>query len=295
MTEQEIINKLKEEEALIHDAYKRMSVLKEDLANIKKGYKEELGKEIVVLAQEPFLSIEGESLRQGEPTIFLRFLGCNLRCQSDVYLDCHCDSEYTFKEGPDTVRYNISDLVKKLDSLECENLSITGGEPLINKGLYKFLEYIYEEDPEYDRLSCKYRISIETNGSVDISEIKNLYPDIHIIGDWKCRVAFGENANKAMIRNNLRLYRMNDALKFVVTKDDFDEVIEVLEKSGVYKKTNIYISPAWGCVDLKDVVDFVIENRKYGLNLSIQQHKLFNLKAKELMEVGKTSAEDIWL
>lgn len=295
MTKDFILNKIKKSQEEISKINMKINSWRKELSNLEAKEKEDLGEVIVTLAQKPFLSIEGESRRQGEVVCFIRFLGCNLYCHSDIYLECHCDSLYSLKEGPETVRYKIKDLVKEIDSYDCKRLSITGGEPLIHEELYSFLDYIYDYDSDFDRNYCKYDITIETNGSIDISRIKNKYPDIHIIGDWKCKVAFGSKANESMLKKNLLLYKVNDALKFVVTKDDFDEVIEVLEGSQVYKRTPIYISPAWGCVDLKDVVDFIIENRKYGLILSIQQHKLFNLKARELMEVGKTSAEDIWL
>ena len=42
---------------------------------------------------EIFPSIQGEGLRQGEPTIFVRFAGCNLRCT-------FCDTKYAWTGRP---------------------------------------------------------------------------------------------------------------------------------------------------------------------------------------------------
>ncbi len=46
-------------------------------------------KEIELIINEIFYSIQGESSRIGLPTIFIRLTGCPIRCQ-------YCDTEYAF-------------------------------------------------------------------------------------------------------------------------------------------------------------------------------------------------------
>jgi 7-carboxy-7-deazaguanine synthase len=41
---------------------------------------------------EIFLSIQGEGLQSGLPTLFIRFSGCNLRCT-------YCDTKYSYEGG----------------------------------------------------------------------------------------------------------------------------------------------------------------------------------------------------
>ena len=283
-----IINTAKEEIKRIYAESKREKE-KEKEASLNMS---------ITLAQKPFLSLEGESLRVGTPVIFLRFWGCNLRCRSNIYPNCRCDSEYSFKNSETICKTTIGELIKEIERMDCKNIAITGGEPLLHmKEIYWLLYNLSEENEySYDRTS-KYDITIETNGSIDFSPIKeNFGLFTHIIGDWKCEGAFGKDAHSKMIPDLLYKYGYNDALKFVVTKEDLPEVKRVLtEYPGIDKKTNIYLSPAWGCIDIKDIVNWIIDHREWRVRLSLQTHKLFEVTKEDLVKIGEKSANNIWL
>lgn len=74
---------------------------------------------------EIFFSAAGEGLRQGQPTIFIRFSGCNLRCS-------FCDTKYAWKKGkellPDEILDEIAPLKKRYKT---SWVCLTGGEPLL--------------------------------------------------------------------------------------------------------------------------------------------------------------------
>ena len=219
------------------------------------------------LAQDCFMSLEGESIRQGLPVIFVRFLGCNLRCRSEKYPNCYCDSEYSFAKSEYSKEVSVEDLVNEIKSFPCNRVSITGGEPLLEHRkafLFNFLTEL---------MSLGYEVSIETNGSQDISWIKKDFPEVIVIGDWKCPVAFGEKANKAMLESNLGLYEKTDALKFVVSKDDFEEVEKVL-KNHPEIKAQVFLSPAWETVEFSEVADWIIKHPEFKTRLSLQVHKI---------------------
>jgi 7-carboxy-7-deazaguanine synthase len=46
----------------------------------------------MLLVNENFHSIQGESKTAGRPCVYVRLTGCNLRCR-------WCDTEYAFHEG----------------------------------------------------------------------------------------------------------------------------------------------------------------------------------------------------
>lgn len=71
---------------------------------------------------EIFTSIQGEGLYVGTKQLFVRFCGCNLKCN-------YCDTE--FMAGHD---YTTDELVKIIEGFDLQTLhsiSLTGGEPLL--------------------------------------------------------------------------------------------------------------------------------------------------------------------
>lgn len=79
---------------------------------------------------EIFKSIQGEGIYLGKKQIFVRFFGCNLNCQ---FCDTKLDS---FKE------YQLEDLLQELrlfNEEEIHSVSLTGGEPLLQKDFLKEL------------------------------------------------------------------------------------------------------------------------------------------------------------
>ncbi|MCR4409608.1 MAG: 7-carboxy-7-deazaguanine synthase QueE [Candidatus Saccharicenans sp.] len=75
--------------------------------------------------REIFFSAAGEGLRQGQPTIFVRFSGCNLRCS-------FCDTKHAWKGGQELWPAEILDELALLKKKYKTNwVCLTGGEPLL--------------------------------------------------------------------------------------------------------------------------------------------------------------------
>ena len=79
---------------------------------------------------EIYKSIQGESTFSGLPCTFIRLTFCNLRCS-------YCDTEYAFYEGSDM---RISDIIKKVNQLNCNLVEVTGGEPLVQEACIDLLK-----------------------------------------------------------------------------------------------------------------------------------------------------------
>lgn len=97
---------------------------------------------------EIFWSFQGEGLRTGIPSIFLRLAGCSLQCRN-------CDTMYSWENGR---VMKIKFILSEIDSLRKKypysQVVITGGEPL-EQDLHTIVEALKKKN---------YFVTIETNG-----------------------------------------------------------------------------------------------------------------------------------
>lgn len=92
---------------------------------------------------EIFYSLQGEGFFTGTAAVFLRFSGCNRRCE-------FCDTE--FDSGKDMTAEEIVDEISRYQS---RHLVITGGEPTLQ----------LDSDLIRAIKAARFFIQIETNGS----------------------------------------------------------------------------------------------------------------------------------
>ncbi|MGH7083150.1 MAG: radical SAM protein [Acetobacteraceae bacterium] len=148
---------------------------------------------------EIFHSLQGESTRAGEPCVFVRLTGCNLRCR-------WCDTEYAFHGGK---RMSIPDVLAVVHRFHCRLVEITGGEPLLQPAPVAELAQAL--------LDGGFTVMLETSGERDLSIVP---PAVVKIVDVKCP-ASGEAG--AFLESNLARLQPWDELKFVLAdRDDYD-------------------------------------------------------------------------
>lgn len=104
----------------------------------------------ILKVTEIFSSVQGEGLRTGEPTIFVRLTGCNLRCP-------FCDTKYAWAGGEDYTSEQILASIKNIRNKDpIDWVCLTGGEPLIQK----------IEDLVRSLRRDGFKVQIETNGTL---------------------------------------------------------------------------------------------------------------------------------
>ena len=96
---------------------------------------------------EIFHSIQGESTWAGLPCTFVRLTGCPLRC-------VWCDTEYAFFGGE---KLSLEDILRRVQEMGTGLVEVTGGEPLVRKGVTRFLSELAALDGVKD-------LSLTTNG-----------------------------------------------------------------------------------------------------------------------------------
>lgn len=203
---------------------------------------------------EKFVSINGEGLRSGELAVFIRFANCNLRCS-------YCDTKYSFI-NPVYTEESIDEIVSFIVSTGVTNVTLTGGEPLIQDDIKELMLKLAKLNK---------RIEIETNGSVNISPFLNI-PNVTFTLDYKLK---GSGMEKYMDLTNYDFLRKNDVIKFVVSDyDDLCKTKEIIEKYQLVSKANCLISPVWGRIEFEDIVNFMKENKLNDVKLQLQIHKI---------------------
>lgn len=203
---------------------------------------------------EKFISINGEGLRSGELAVFIRFANCNLRCS-------YCDTKYSFI-NPIYTEESIDELVKYVKSTGVKNVTLTGGEPLIQSEIKELM---------IELSNIGNRIEIETNGSINIAPYLNI-PNVTFTLDYKLK---GSGMEMYMDLTNYDLLRKNDVIKFVVSDyDDLEKTKEIIKKYDLINKANCLISPVWGRIEFEEIVNFLKDNKLNDVKMQLQIHKI---------------------
>jgi organic radical activating enzyme len=110
---------------------------------------------------EIFYSLQGEGVRAGVPTLFLRFAGCNL--------DCHfCDTDHEL--GVELQLDELMDLLSERDVHDCRRVVLTGGEPMLQV-----------DGPLMAALHARcWAVSLETNGTLDVPQYLGTFEHITV-------------------------------------------------------------------------------------------------------------------
>lgn len=197
---------------------------------------------------EIFKSIDGEGIRAGFPVTFIRLEGCNLRCS-------YCDTKYSYENSKYT-DMTVTEIYEKVFRLGCHKITLTGGEPLIHDDVDELIQKLVDEG---------YEVNIETNGSVDIQPY--LQKNIIVTMDYKCPSSGMEDE---MLIDNLQKLRKKDVLKFVVGNC---EDLNICQNVKNCSKAQIFISPVFGMIEPKTIVEYMISHNMNDCRVQLQLHK----------------------
>ncbi|MCF0156499.1 MAG: radical SAM protein [Veillonella sp.] len=238
---------------------------------------------------EIFSSIEGEGSRQGFLATFVRLYDCNVRCS-------YCDTTYsygpdadfeslpiealaTYSYGPDAdfESLPIEALADRVEEEGNPRVTITGGEPLLQEGdLWALIDELNRRSaleqglepgsPEANAEVSLYEFNIETNGTL---VPKTRRSNTFFTFDYKGPSSLVEDQMDMAIVDLMTDY---DLFKFVVgSQEDLDAMRRILTDYEI--PAQIYVSPIWGQIDAKTIVDYLKVYNFQEVRLQLQIHK----------------------
>lgn len=205
---------------------------------------------------EKFVSINGEGNKSGMLAVFLRFMGCNLNCT-------YCDTKWANSNDAQYEKLNAEEIYAFVRSTGIQNVTLTGGEPLLQYRIGELLEILCEDE--------RLNVEIETNGSRSISPYIHYRKRPTFTIDYKLEEAL----RKKMCISNYELLASGDSVKFVcMSISDVIYAEKIINKYKLLDKCSVIFSPVYGKCELNIIADYMKEKKLNGVKLQTQLHKV---------------------
>ena len=203
---------------------------------------------------EHFISINGEGQLAGAFALFLRFAGCNLRCD-------WCDTAWACgKDAPhETVTLSrIKEIAADAMAQGVRTVTLTGGEPLLQENIADVIRCLAD---------MGLRVEIETNGAVALAPYQNCGACFTM--DYKLP---SSRMEQHMCTENFALLRDADTVKFVCgSREDVFRAKEIAEQFK--PQCPLYLSPVFGRIEPAEIVEIMKDQHMGGFRLQLQLHK----------------------
>ena len=175
--------------------------------------------------------------------VFIRFSGCNLRCD-------FCDTKIAWENGE---MMEAEEIIKKVKQYPCKKICLTGGEPYL-QNLSPFVELLKER---------KYWVTAETNGTL----WQNLSLDWLTVSPKKESEEFHPEGYDKRFKNTATEF------KYVITDEKDFEFVD----TGI--KQPVILQPVDNNLEIANkIIEFLKESRRENWYLRLQLHKIIKIK-----------------
>ncbi|MBF0522540.1 MAG: 7-carboxy-7-deazaguanine synthase QueE [Candidatus Omnitrophica bacterium] len=219
---------------------------------------------------EIFTSIQGEGPYVGVKQVFVRFAGCHIDC-------AWCDTPFKNDPGKEYSAEQLQQEIASLNCVGCHSLSLTGGEPLLQK------DFLKEILPVIKRM--KFKVYLETNGILYeeltklISGIDIIAMDFKLPSSAKAGVFWKEHEEFLKIAHRKEVF-----VKAVISRDTEEEDIRKTVKIMASVDPSILLVLQPNALDGKVVVRKCIQYQKACLKklsdvrIIPQMHKVLGIR-----------------
>lgn len=224
---------------------------------------------------EVFLSVQGEGLYIGLPQVFVRFMGCILKC-------AFCDEVLNPQRSN---LFDVDALIREIERKDgsgiADSISLTGGEPLIQVNfLYEFLQSIN---------SHRWKIYLESNGILPdalkwiIGLIDIVAMDIKLPSSSQQGPFWSEHKDFLSIAKDKEVF-----VKIVITpsttESDLEKALQIV--SEVDKNIPFVLQPVTPVNEIKQSVDIerllqfqrLASGMLNNVRIIPQTHKIIGIK-----------------
>lgn len=202
----------------------------------------------MLIVNEIFKSIQGESSCAGLPCTFVRLTGCNLRCG-------YCDTTYAYEEGKEM---SVDQVVAEVKRLGCRLVAVTGGEPLLQADVCDLLKRL---------VTAEYQVLLETNGSINLGKVPG---GVVKIVDFKAPGSGEEDKN---LWKNLDYMNGMDEAKFVLTgREDYLWAKGKVAEYRLSDRMEVLFSPVVTSLNPTGLAQWILDDG-LQVRLQLQLHK----------------------
>jgi len=206
-----------------------------------------------VKVSEIFYSIEGEGIEIGRPEIFIRLAKCNLRCE-------WCDTKYSWNDGKEM---KVNETLKELSKYPCKSVSITGGEPLLQR------EELLELIQELKKLG--YWIQINTNGTIYDKKIFELVDLVSM--DCKCPSSGMKSDSEALKKTN-DLFFLKSQFKLIISDEEDYRYAKNVVETLLQGAPNVIFQPEWDSRKFAKKLIALVMKDQLDVRIILQQQKI---------------------
>lgn len=210
----------------------------------------------MLLVNEIYKAISGESRLTGWPCTLVRLTGCHIRCS-------WCDSEHSFQGGR---TMGVPEILAEVRDHGFRTVLVTGGEPLLQAGVGELMQALLEDGR---------RVMLETSGTLTGAralKLADVPRGVLRVVDLK---APGSGIGSAQIDwEGLRVLDAGDELKVVCAdRRDYEWARDLVRAGDRWSpELPVTFSPVQDSLPARDLAGWILED---GLDVCfrIQLHK----------------------
>ncbi|VAX36512.1 7-carboxy-7-deazaguanine synthase [hydrothermal vent metagenome] len=224
---------------------------------------------------EMFSSIQGEGKYVGVKQVFLRFFGCHMHCS-------WCDTPLSIGDADNQKydEYDVSEVLKRIIEVRglASSISLTGGEPLLQK------DFIKELIPELKKIGLS--VYLESSGIL-YQELESLIEMIDVVSmDIKLPSSTQQKSYWQEHVQFLRIAKQREVfVKIVVSQETEDQdIIKARDLVAAEGKDILFIvQPNYGDMH-KGVIQKCLQyqelcqKRLNNVRIILQMHKFMKLR-----------------